>query len=435
MASIIAWLIGFLLLGVGCYILLLRFEGLVDRIKPHNLTIGQMTVDGEDSKSYAELLRARFNHHFRQPDAIPKQTGFLEVMILDTPELFQPKNVDSELKSMTFDVSGVNVSKLLQIFNQVAKPDQWLVEGDFQAQSDRALLALRLRRGERLIRTWYLERFGQTATDKSMLLEQLIDDAIFQLVYDFGNASEADADLYKWRRLIHMPTQFPSRTAVAAYFEARGALGRYYAHGEWKDLDLALKRLQTLRSQMPEFAAGLQLLGMALAEKRKEAEAVHVYEQLHLLLFPAGKAWSDLDASEKRRLLTIELLKATATAKRYTWQTTHDAVRQLSLLAGKLHAFLARRYVKGRDVYDLAWYLSDRTWPEPNLDLLNNALAQTRRHGPQVMAENWRQLVADRVETLDWRQVAADVEPFLERPADIALLTRENLSSLLRRQG
>ncbi len=341
MASIIAWLIGFLLVGVGCYILLLRFEGLVDRIKPHNLTIGQMTVDGQDNKSYAELLRARFNHHFLQPDAMPQATGFLEVLILDAPQLFQPKHLDSELKGMTFEVSGVNVSRLLQVFNQVAKPDQWVVEGDFQAQSNRALLALRLRRGERLIRTWYLERFGDTAADKSMLLEGLIDDAIFQLVYDFGNATEDEPDLYKWRRLIPVPTKFPSREAVAAYFEARGALGRYYAHGKWTDLDLALERLQALRSQMPEFADGLQLLGMALAEKRKDNEAIHVYDQLYLLLYPADEEWAKIDPDLRRRLLSIELLKATATVKLYSWQSTHKAINDLSVLAGKLEAALA----------------------------------------------------------------------------------------------
>ncbi len=107
----------------------------------------------------------------------------------------------------------------------------------------------------------------------------------------------------------------------------------------------------------------------------------------------------------------------------------HD---KASLLAGKLHAFLARRYVKGRDIYDLVWYLSDRTWPAPNLDMLNNALVQTGLRGPQVTAENWRQLVARRVETLDFKQVVADVEPFLEHPADSTLLTRQNLTSLLR---
>ena len=106
----------------------------------------------------------------------------------------------------------------------------------------------------------------------------------------------------------------------------------------------------------------------------------------------------------------------------------HD---KASLLAGKLHAFLARPYVKGRDIYDLVWYLSDRTWPEPNQELLNNALAQTGWRGPPVTAENWRPLVARQVETLDWKRVVADVEPFLERPADLALLTRENLMALL----
>ncbi|MCL5279240.1 MAG: nucleotidyl transferase AbiEii/AbiGii toxin family protein [Planctomycetes bacterium] len=107
----------------------------------------------------------------------------------------------------------------------------------------------------------------------------------------------------------------------------------------------------------------------------------------------------------------------------------HD---KASLLAGKLHAFLARKYIKGRDVYDLIWYLSDRTWPEPNLELLNNALAQTGWQGSHVTAENWRLLVERRVETLDWKRVVADVEPFLERPADLALLTREDLTALLR---
>jgi predicted nucleotidyltransferase component of viral defense system len=106
----------------------------------------------------------------------------------------------------------------------------------------------------------------------------------------------------------------------------------------------------------------------------------------------------------------------------------HD---KASLFAGKLHAFLARRYVKGRDIYDLVWYLSDRTWPEPNLELLNNALAQTGWRGPQITAENWRQLVTRRVEKLDFKRVIADVEPFLEHPSDCALLTRQNLTSLL----
>jgi hypothetical protein len=108
----------------------------------------------------------------------------------------------------------------------------------------------------------------------------------------------------------------------------------------------------------------------------------------------------------------------------------HD---KASLFAGKLHAILARRYTKGRDIYDLLWYLSDRTWPPPNLELLNNALRQTHWPGPPITRENWRPLVSRRLETIRWRQVVEDVRPFLERPEDVALLTKENLLALLQR--
>jgi len=204
-ASIVAWLIGLLFLGIGSWILMLRFEGLADRISPHNMSIGQMTVDGSENKACAELLRARFDYHFRRPIAIAKETGFLEMASLDAPELFQPEGLSGALEQMTVEISGVDVSRILRFVNQLAMPDRWVVEGDFQTQSDRALLALRFSRGNKLIRTWYLERLGNPSTDKSVLLEGLIDDAIFQLVYDFGNSAETDGELRKWRNVVPPP--------------------------------------------------------------------------------------------------------------------------------------------------------------------------------------------------------------------------------------
>jgi len=106
----------------------------------------------------------------------------------------------------------------------------------------------------------------------------------------------------------------------------------------------------------------------------------------------------------------------------------HD---RASLLAGKLHAILQREYAKGRDLYDLMWYLSDPNWPEPNLVLLDSALAQTNWPGPLPTPLNWRELVFNRLKTLDWKAALADVRPFLERPGEIDLLTLENLSRLL----
>jgi predicted nucleotidyltransferase component of viral defense system len=107
----------------------------------------------------------------------------------------------------------------------------------------------------------------------------------------------------------------------------------------------------------------------------------------------------------------------------------HD---RASLFAGKLHAVLQRRYAKGRDLYDLMWYLSDPGWPEPNLVLLNNALAQTGWAGPLLQAGNWREAIQNRLKAIDWKAAVADVRPFLERPAEIDLLTLENFNRLLK---
>ena len=102
-----------------------------------------------------------------------------------------------------------------------------------------------------------------------------------------------------------------------------------------------------------------------------------------------------------------------------------------SLLAGKLHAVLTRKYTKGRDLFDLAWYLADETWPAPNLVQLDNALRQTNWQGEKVTTENWRRLLGERMSTLNWEQAQLDVAPFLEREQDLALVTKATLLGLL----
>jgi predicted nucleotidyltransferase component of viral defense system len=101
-----------------------------------------------------------------------------------------------------------------------------------------------------------------------------------------------------------------------------------------------------------------------------------------------------------------------------------------SLLAGKLHAVLTRKYAKGRDWYDLLWYLSQRPPVVPNGLQLQNALDQTQGAGISD-AQVWRSLVRARLESLDMETVMDDVRPFLERPQDASFLTRDNLLSAI----
>ncbi|MBN1961371.1 MAG: nucleotidyl transferase AbiEii/AbiGii toxin family protein [Deltaproteobacteria bacterium] len=90
-----------------------------------------------------------------------------------------------------------------------------------------------------------------------------------------------------------------------------------------------------------------------------------------------------------------------------------------SLFAGKIHAILCRPYNKGRDWFDLVWFLTDKRILEPNLAMLTHALAQT--HAP-IHAVDWREAVCARLHSLDWAEVMTDLQPFLERPDDLAHL-------------
>jgi hypothetical protein len=110
----------------------------------------------------------------------------------------------------------------------------------------------------------------------------------------------------------------------------------------------------------------------------------------------------------------------------------HD---RASLLAGKLHAVLQRKWTKGRDLFDLFWYLSDRRWPGPNLVLLNNSLQQTGWDGAELDATSWRPTVAARVRALDWTAAERDVSPFLEPGPAASLFGRDAVLSLLQETG
>lgn len=103
-----------------------------------------------------------------------------------------------------------------------------------------------------------------------------------------------------------------------------------------------------------------------------------------------------------------------------------------SLFAGKLAAVLMRKYTKGRDLYDLVWYLTDRKQTEPNLTMLANSLRQREPGYPAPGAAAWRGVVLERLRSVDWGAARTDVARFLERPNEVELLSLETFEPLLR---
>lgn len=102
-----------------------------------------------------------------------------------------------------------------------------------------------------------------------------------------------------------------------------------------------------------------------------------------------------------------------------------------SLLSGKVHALLCRSYTKGRDYYDLMWYLTGQEHLEPNFEQLNNALSQTGWKGAPLNSNNWKKLLIKQMKNTDFKKVSEDVAPFLEKKEEISLLTQVNFIKLL----
>ena len=102
-----------------------------------------------------------------------------------------------------------------------------------------------------------------------------------------------------------------------------------------------------------------------------------------------------------------------------------------SLLAGKLLAVLNRPWPKGRDYYDLLWYLERGPQSEPNFAMLNAGMAQQHANAEKLTRNNWRHKVADRVLQVSWDRVMEDIARLVESRDDIPL--QKDLLALLQR--
>lgn len=204
---------------------------------------------------------------------------------------------------------------------------------------------------------------------------------------DLDFALERETDRYDFRQILR---------------EVRRQLA-----AESYDIDVRWRDDRVVNSAFLRFP-GL-LYEMGLSEQRNEVLAVKVEVDTNP---PAG---AGLATTVIRRYVLLHLQH-------------HD---RASLLAGKLHAVLQRKYVKGRDLYDLYWYLANPDWPEPNLVMLNAALTQSGWQGEPLNAGSWRAVVWQRLSEIRWQDAVRDVQPFLMSAAEASLLTRDAMKQLL----
>jgi hypothetical protein len=230
-----------------------------------------------------------------------------------------------------------------------------------------------------------------------------------------------------------------SGAMIPLAFHGGTAMRFLYSHGRYsEDLDFALegnRRSYDFRSYLQAIRSELTPEGYQVELKINDQRTVHsAFIRFPGLLFELGLS------SQRSEVLAVKIEVdtnppqgaglTTSVVRRFVVLQLHHHDKA-SLLAGKIHAILQRSYTKGRDIYDLLWYLSDPTWPQPNLVLLNNALAQTNWTGGKLTEENWKDQIWLHLQDLNWNSIVEDVRPFVEPGFNLNLLTRTNLHSLL----
>ncbi len=242
---------------------------------------------------------------------------------------------------------------------------------------------------------------------------------------------------YLQMRILHslqsvgamIPLAFHGGTALRILYQ----LPRYS-----EDLDFALER----RPEQYDFRRYLKTIQRDMTAETYDVEVkLNERKVVHSAFIRFRGLLHQLGISpHKSEVLAIKLEIDTNPPSNAKLDTTfiqyHVAVHlqhhdQASLMAGKLHAILQREYVKGRDWYDLYWYLSQKRWASPNVAMLNNALIQSGWEKGDVTISNWRGYVLDRLERLDWAQVVADVQRFLMNQDELDVFKKETVVRLL----
>lgn len=231
-----------------------------------------------------------------------------------------------------------------------------------------------------------------------------------------------------------------SGAMIPLAFHGGTALRFLFSHGRFsEDLDFALegnRKSYDFRSYLQAIRSELTPEGYQVELKVNDQKTVHsAFIRFTGLLYELGLS------PQPYEVLAVKIevdtnpphgagLATTVVRRFVVLQLQHHD--KSSLLSGKLHAILQRPFAKGRDIYDLLWYLSDPAWPQPNLVLLNNALVQTNWTGGQLTDDNWKEQVLLRLKTLNWDSIVSDVRPFVEPGFDLNLLTLANMERVLR---
>ncbi len=106
------------------------------------------------------------------------------------------------------------------------------------------------------------------------------------------------------------------------------------------------------------------------------------------------------------------------------------------LFAGEMHAVLCRKWknrVKGRDWYDLAWYIAN--YPELNLSHLEQRMIQSKHwtHAQKLTEKLLMKMLEEAIEMVDLEAAKNEVSRFLQDPTLIDIWSKEFFCEIIKK--
>lgn len=109
-------------------------------------------------------------------------------------------------------------------------------------------------------------------------------------------------------------------------------------------------------------------------------------------------------------------------------------LQQSDLFAGKMHAILYRAWkgrVKGRDWYDLIWYLRNKI--PLSLRYLESCMRQAGnlKSGESLTRDQVVKMVQDKAHEINWQSAKEDVRPFISDPEALKIWSQGFFSAII----
>lgn len=202
-----------------------------------------------------------------------------------------------------------------------------------------------------------------------------------------------------------------------------------------EDLDFSLiqKKGYDFSKINAELLKELKLLGLNVEANPQEERIVH---SMMLKFKGLLKAVGLSPLASQKFSIKIEIdtnppeggnIQNSYVSKVYTFNVVHFDLP--SMYATKLNACFYRKYLKGRDFYDLIWYLANKI--HPNYLLFNNAFRQTQGVDLKLNEGNFKKFLLDHIEKIDFEEAKKDVFRFLEDKNELKLFELEAIKGAI----